>query len=89
MTLHAAAVRHFSTYDDALRAAKVDPDRVRERKRWDKAAVVRGLKSAKKSGGRLSDSSVRREHPALYGASVRLFGSFTAAREAAGIKWKR
>src|SRR3954453_461503 len=34
--LHAAAVRHFTSYDGALRAAKLDPDRVRERKSWDK-----------------------------------------------------
>jgi hypothetical protein len=27
--------------------------------------------------------------PALYGAAVRLFGSFTAAREAAGVKFTR
>jgi hypothetical protein len=87
--LHAAAVRHFSSYDDALRAAKLDPDRVRERKSWDRAGVTRGLKSMKRAGEHLSDSSVRRRHPALYGAAVRLFGSFTAAREAAGIRWKR
>jgi hypothetical protein len=84
--LHAAAVRHFTTYDAALRAAKLDPDKVRERRSWTKADVVRGLKSAKKSGRHLSDSAIRKEDPALYGAAVRLFGSFTAARSSAGIK---
>jgi len=39
-----------------------------------------------KSGKHVSDSTIRREHPALYGAAVRLFGSFTAARTAAGLK---
>jgi len=87
--LHAAAVRHFSSYDEALRAAKLDPDKVRERRSWQKEDVVRGLRNAGKSGRRLSDSAVRREHPALYGAAVRLFGSFPAARDAAGIKWSR
>jgi hypothetical protein len=84
--LHAAAVRHFSSYDAALRAAKLDPDKVRERRTWTKHDVVRGLKNARKSGKHLSDSAVRRDEPALYGAAVRLFGSFTAARNAAGIK---
>jgi len=37
----------------------------------------------------LADSSVRRADPALYGAAVRLFGTFTAARRAAKIPWKR
>jgi hypothetical protein len=87
--LHAAAVRHFATYDDALRSAKLDPERVRERRSWDKAAVLRHLRAARKEGRHLSDSAVRREEPAVYGAAVRLFGSFTAARTAAGIRWKR
>jgi hypothetical protein len=84
--LHAAAVRHFSSYDQALLAAKIDPEKVRQRKLWDKADVIKGLRAAKKIGTHLSDSAIRRDHPALYGAAVRLFGSFTAARTAAGAK---
>lgn len=87
--LHAAAVRHFSTYDAALRAAKLDPDEVRERRSWEKGDVVKGLKAAKRAGRHVSDSRLRKEDPALYGAAVRLFGSFTAARDAAGIKLAR
>ena len=87
--LHAAAVRHFSSYDEALRAAKLDPDRVRDRRSWSNQDVIRGLKNSHRAGRPMADSSVRREHPALYGAAVRLFGSFTAARRAAGIRWKR
>jgi len=87
--LHAAAVRHFASYDAALRAAKLDPEKVRERRNWEKADVVKGFKAAKRAGRHLSDSTVRKEDPALYGAAVRLFGSFTAARTAAGIKLAR
>ncbi|HSU67111.1 MAG TPA: hypothetical protein VLJ39_09580 [Tepidisphaeraceae bacterium] len=87
--LHAAAVRHFSSYDEALRAAKLDPEKLRERRSWKKEDVIRGLKNTHRAGKPLSDSAVRREHPALYGAAVRLFGSFTSARSAAGIQWKR
>src|SRR6478735_3519169 len=61
--LHAAAVRHFTSYDEALRAAKLDPDRVRERKSWDRSGVLRGLKAIRKTGEHLSDSAVRRTHP--------------------------
>ena len=88
-SLHAAAVRHFASYDQALIAAKLDPQKVRERRSWKKEDVIRGLKHSHRAGRPLSDSSVRREHPALYGAAVRLFGSFTVARSAAGIQWKR
>ena len=31
---------------------------------------------------------IRKENPALYGAAVRTFGTFTAARDAARIPWK-
>ena len=87
--LHAAAVRHFGTYDAALRAAKVDPNSVRRRRTWTRVEVSSALKKAKRGGKNLSDSAIRRADPALYGAAVRLFGTFTAARKAAGIKWKR
>jgi hypothetical protein len=85
--LHAAAVRHFGDYDRALRAAGLEPARVRRRLRWKKQDVIKAIKSAARSGGSLSDSNVRRQFPALYGASIRLFGKFTAARRAAGIKF--
>ena len=87
--LHAAAVRHFASYDAALRAARLDPGEVRARRSWTEADVLRGLKTARRAGQHLSDSAVRKENPSLYGAAVRLYGSFTAAREAAGIRLKR
>jgi len=87
--LHAAAVRHFGSYDEALLAAKLDPQKLRQRRSWSKQVVKDTLKSIQKDGQRLSDSAVRQDDPALYGAAVRLFGSFSAARNAAGIKWKK
>ena len=87
--LHAAAVRHFGSYDRALRAARVDPERVRRRRRWTKRQVLAGFRAAARAAAHLSDSHVRREHPALYGAALRLFGTFTAARNAARVKTTR
>jgi len=86
--LHAAAIRHFGAYDDALSAAKFDPQKVRRRRSWNKAQVIKSIKTAARSGKSLSDSDIRTESPALYGASIRLFGTFTAARNAAGMKFK-
>jgi hypothetical protein len=82
-------VRHFGSYDRALRAAKVDPDKVRRRRRWTKPQVLAALRSAARGGAHLSDSTVRRENPALYGAAVRLFGAFTTARKSAKVKYTR
>jgi hypothetical protein len=86
--LHAAAVRHFGSYEKALKAANVDPMSVRRRRSWTREQVLKELRGLKRSGSSLADSSVRRENPALYGAALRLFGTFTAARDAAGIKLK-
>jgi len=87
--LHAAAVRHFGTYDKALKAARIDPRSVRLRQSWDRGSVIRELKAAHRDGAYLSDSTARKEHAALYGAASRLFGSFKSARASAGVKWKR
>jgi hypothetical protein len=87
--LHAAAVRHFGSHDKALLAAKIDPAKSRLRRRWSKAEVIAEIKTLHHSDGDLSDSRVRRQNPALYGAAVRMFGAFTAARKAAGIKFKK
>jgi len=87
--LHAAAIRHFENFDAALRAAKLDPDKIRQRKRWTKPALLSAIKSISKNGRRMSDNQIRRNSPAIYGASIRLFGSFVTARAAAGITFKR
>jgi|SRR3984957_3722450 len=84
--LHAAAVRHFGSYDNALKAAKIDPGRVRMRRRWARDEVISAIKSAARGGESMSDSHIRKQSPALYGAAVRLFGSFIKARTAAGIR---
>jgi len=83
--LHAAAVRHFGEYDRALHAAGVDPKSVRRRRAWDRSAVVRALRAAVRANIKASDTAIRRFDPALHGAAVRLFGTFTKARAAAGL----
>jgi hypothetical protein len=85
--LHAAAMRHFGSFDAALSAAKIDPLVVRQRKNWTESEVIRDIKTMSKDGMNLSDSAVRRISPSLYGAAVRVFGSFIAARKAAGVKF--
>ena len=66
----------------------MNPETVRRRRAWTRQEVINALKAARKAGRHLADSAVRREDPALYGAAVRLFGTFTAARDAAKIPWK-
>lgn len=82
--LHAAALRYFGSYDSALRAAKLDPAQVRIRQNWTKPRVVAELKKLAKNKP-LTDAAARKKNAALYGASVRVFGSFSKARKAAGL----
>jgi hypothetical protein len=83
--LHAAAVRHFGNYERALRGAGIEPQKVRRRKSWQKSDVIRAIRSIARRKANLSDSAVRRRDPALHGAAARLFGTYTAARNAAGV----
>ena len=87
--LHAAAVRHFGAYDAALRAAGIKPEGVRRRRTWDEPAVLAAIRAAQRGGTHLADSTIRTSHPALYGAAIRLFGTFTAARKKSGVNFKR
>jgi hypothetical protein len=83
--LHAAIIRHFHSHDRALRAAGINPNDVRQRRTWDRSSVVRALKTVARREGSLTDTIVRRSDAALHGASIRLFGSFSRARIAAGL----
>jgi len=80
---HAAAIRHFGTYDQAVKAAGIDPSKVRHRRRWKGDDVIRELRTFKRQRGELADALLRRHAPALYGAALRHFRTLAAARKAA------
>jgi hypothetical protein len=80
--MHAAAIRHFGSYDGALRAAGLNPARLRQRRRWTRDAVIKELRAFGRRHRAISDSQLRRQNPALYGATLRQFGSLEAARRA-------
>ena len=79
--LHAAAVRHFGAYDDALIAARLDPAKVRQRMRWSKEEVARRLRAFARKHP-LTDAALRSRQPALYGAVLRQFKSVSQAKAA-------
>jgi hypothetical protein len=87
--LHSAALRHFGSWERALRAARLNPALIRQRQRWTKQRVKQALAAAQRRKVHLSDSAVRGQYPALHAAATRLFGSFAAARRSAGVAWKR
>jgi len=77
---HAAAVRHFGTYDNALKAAGFKPERLRQRRSWTRDQVIRELKKFANGNGGLRDADLRAENPALYGAALRHFRNLNTAR---------
>ncbi|MEM8874726.1 MAG: hypothetical protein AAGD32_10765 [Planctomycetota bacterium] len=87
--LHAASVRYFGSFQRALESAGIDGTKHRQRRRWTQDEVLAELKALHDGGAHLSDSVVRKSNAALYGAAVRLFGTFTKARDKARIKLKR
>lgn len=86
--LHAAAVRHFGSYDAALRAAKLEPSEHRQRRRWTREQVIKELKSLYRSSKRPTTAILRTNHSALYGAATRIFGGIPAALAVAGVRKK-
>lgn len=83
--LHAAAVRYFGSYDLALSAAKIRPESIRQRRKWNKPIVMNELKKICR-GKATPDAEIRKKHLSLYGAALRLYGSLAQARKAAGVK---
>jgi hypothetical protein len=84
--LHAAAVRQFGGYDEALRAAKLDPLVYRRRRRWTPQQVAKELKLLYRGkGASFSAAGLRKQNSSLYGAALRHFGTLSAARLAAGL----
>lgn len=81
-----AALKRFGNWGSALKAAGINPARVYKRRRWDQAIVKKEIKALLRSKTDLAASFVRQHHQALYSASCKYFGSWTAARRASGVR---
>jgi len=69
--LYGAAVRMFKTWDEALRAAKIDPERVRQRREWTRQRVVEELVAFYAKHGQIKHTLLRK-HDAGLGRAARL-----------------
>lgn len=81
-----AALKRFQKWQEALKAAGIEPEAVYKRRHWDKAQIRDEVRALWKSGADLAAPGMRRERPALYSAAIKYFGSWTAARMACGIR---
>lgn len=87
------ATKHFGSWNAALEALGLSPDRIRLRHPvgyWTKPLILRGIRSRKKSGAPLTPVAMRNEPKTgtpLYSAAVVVFGSWKKAIEAAGLDY--
>lgn len=85
LPLWMAAVTHIGSWRRALAAANVDVDEVSIRRRWTRERVIQEIKRRRSDGQPLNPGSVQSDDPGFWGASKRIFGSWSRALRAAGI----
>jgi hypothetical protein len=83
--LVSAAIRLFGSWDKARRRAVADFTPLLQS--WTKRRVVRAIRARHADGHSLSSTRVVKEDLPLAGAAVRYFGTWRAARTAAGVPY--
>lgn len=80
-----AARREFGSWDDALRAAGVDPSLHRLTNAWDRDRLVQAIRRYAKGGRVVTASWIRDVDPTVHRAALRLLGNWSSALRAAGL----
>lgn len=81
-----AALKRFSGWEEALRAARINPERVYRRRRWSQDIIKKEIRQLWRKKTNLAAPYMRERHSALYSAACKYFGSWTAARSACGVR---
>lgn len=84
--LHQQIVRLYGVWDEAMRAAGIDPRRVRRHRRWSRKAVIERIQQRHAEALPVSGSAVQRSESRLANAAYRYFDSWADALAAAGIE---
>lgn len=80
-----AATKLFGGWDELLQASGLDPARIRLRRRWSPAAIIRTLRRLRREGADLSNRAVALRDPGLLAGALGRFGSWDAALRSAGL----
>ncbi len=81
-----AALNYFGGWAKALKGAGINPAKVYKRRRWSTDIIKKEIKALHRAGVHLAAPNMRENHSSLYSAACKYFGSWTAAREACGIR---
>jgi len=83
--LGSAIRRCFSSHDEALRAAGIDPESARRHRWWGKPSVLAALRERLAEGLEMNERSISRSDPRLAVAARNHFGSLDAALLEIGV----
>lgn len=86
---HAAAVRIWGSWRDAIEACGLDYNAIRKYRVWSDAQVLAELVELHKVHSPLSSKFVQTEHKPLYMAAIRRFGNWNETLRRAGIDNRR
>ena len=84
-----AARRYYSSWNDALRAAGVDPEKTSAVVHWSRKRIVAEIKALQKARKPLNTASMRTINSGLLSAARRHFGAWERALKAAGCDVSR
>lgn len=88
-SVHAAAVRIWGSWKNAILACGLDYDAVRKYKTWSRERVLREIVEQNKIHSPLSSKYIQTVHKPLYMAAIKRFGSWGEALRQAGIDYRR
>lgn len=77
--LYGAATRIFGSFDNALRAARLDPQRVRQRREWTRQSAIDELRHFEKRHGAVNNTLLRKHDPSLQKGVKRVFRTLESA----------
>jgi hypothetical protein len=75
----------FGDWDEALRAAGFNPEKMRLRSFWNGEKVILGIRALRKRNLPLYAKHVMRNHPDLFSGALRQYGSWNKTLVVAGI----
>ncbi len=87
-SVHAAAVRIWGSWKNAILACGLDYDEIRKYRVWSKERIIEEIGELRRRHELLSSKSIQLDHKALYMAALKRFGNWGEALRHAGIDYK-
>jgi hypothetical protein len=84
-----AGRKYLGSWENAIRAAGLDFDKIRRKNFWSRQVVVERIRELHVAGEPLHVSYCELHHGGLVGAASGYFGSWRRAIEAAGLEYRR